>query len=387
MGERMIIVGAGALGLAIAERLAAKAGRVIVVDQGLPGGGTSGTSFGWLNANAKVPRSYHRLNVDAVEVWRRAANDRATAPWLHLNGRIQWAEAVAEIGELDRATAAMRAWDYPVESITLAEARRLEPDLRIAPRAEVLLWPSEGFLVPPAAIEWLVTRARSSGVEILTAAPVAGFGVRRGAVRGIVLEDGSALEADHVVTCAGRWTESLLSTAGVHVPLHSATPGSPSLGLLGYTTAAETRLARTITGPGLNVRPDTTTGRYVLQGIGLDHLAIPGESPDPGGEVGRELIARARSLMAGFEAAHIDEVRVGYRAVPADRVTVAGWAPGIGGLYVVATHSGWTLALHLGELVAREVADGTVEPALADFRPDRFAAPVAAAVVESRPVH
>ena len=42
------------------------------------------------------------------------------------------------------------------------------------------------------------------------------------------------------------------------------------------------------------------------------------------------------------------------------------------GLYLAVMHSAVTLAPAVGRLVARELVDGTVEPALAGCRVDRF---------------
>ncbi|MEW5991047.1 MAG: FAD-binding oxidoreductase [Chloroflexota bacterium] len=387
MAPRTIVVGAGILGIAVAERLAASGDRVTLVDRAAPGGGTSRTSFGWLNANGKVPRSYHDLNVAGVAAYRRLVGDPDVAAWLHLEGRLQWAESPADIDSLEREALAMRAWDYPVEAITADAARRLEPDLRIGPGAEVRFWPSEGFVVPDLLLAWLLRRAGSRGVEVIRDARVTGFHVRGGAVAGVRLDGGNSLEGERVVVCVGRWSEALLAEVGVRVPMQPVTAGSAALGLLGYTGRAAARLRRTISNPGLNVRPDGDVGRFVLQGIGLDGLADPDVPPDPAGVIAMELLTRAQASLAGFDEARLDELRVGYRAVPADRLTVAGWAPGVDGLYVVATHSGFTLALHLGELIAAEIGEGVSERSLADFRPTRFKDPVDLVETAGRPIH
>lgn len=387
MTARTIVVGAGVLGLSVAEHLAAMGDAVIVVDLGGPGGGTSRTSFAWLNGNSKVPPSYQRLNVEGVERYRELIGRPGTDAWLHLNGRIEWGVGAAETARIAGVAEVMRAQDYPVREITAAAARGLEPDLKVPDGAGVWLWPSEGFVIPPLYLEWLLARATSRGVRLATGREVAGFDLDGGVVRGVIGADGQTFRADRVVTCVGRCTQSLLATVGVHVPMEPAVKGGPALGQLGYSTPVPTRLSRAISTPQISVRPDTPAGRYVLQGHALDRLAEPGSNPDPDGEVGRQILALARSVLVGFDDARLDDLRVGYRAVPADRVTVAGWAPGLAGLYVVATHSGYTLALRLGELVGREVAEGTDEPALADFRPARFAAPVEAAAILSRPVH
>ena len=58
--------------------------------------------------------------------------------------------------------------------------------------------------------------------------------------------------------------------------------------------------------------------------------------------------------------------------MPRDGRSIAGPVPGTEGLYVLATHSGVTLAPVLGALLAEEIAVGAPPPMLAGFRPDRF---------------
>jgi glycine/D-amino acid oxidase-like deaminating enzyme len=387
MAPRTIVVGAGVLGLTVAEHLAAKGGEVLLLDRGEPGSGTSRTSFAWLNSNSKVPPSYQRLNVAGVRAFQGLIGQPHTDAWLHLNGRIEWGVGAEETTAIARAAETMRAQDYPVEQITPAAARRMEPDLRVPDEAGVWLWPSEGYVIPELYLDWLQDRARSYGVRIAAGREVVGFDLGDGVVHGIILDDGQSLQADRIVICVGRWTEGLLAPIGVHVPMEPAVKGGPAMGHLGYSTLVPTRLSRTISTPRISVRPDTPTGRYVLQGHALDRLAEPGGDPDPGGEISREILALARSVLAGFDDAWLAELRVGHRAVPVDRVTVAGWAPGVDGLYVLATHSGYTLSRHLGELVTTEVADGDEQPTLADFRPSRFEIQPVAASNATRMIH
>lgn len=390
MPTRIVVVGAGVIGLSTAGSLAARGVQVTLVDRGDPGGGTSSTTFSWLNGNSKVPRSYQELNVAGVEAYRRIAADdpTGTAPWLRLNGRIEWGETADQVERIDAAIAAMRAWDYPVEAITLEEAARLEPDLRIPAGSAVRFFPSEGFLIPPTFLPWLLEQARAHGVSVRAGSAVTGFAVDgAGAVTGVDLDDGSRLEADRVVVCVGRWTQVVLALVDAHVPMIAPVAGSPGPGFLGYTTPVGTRLARTVTGPGLSVRADAPEGRYVLQPHGLDLDADPTAVPPPDGAIGREILRRASRVLAGIEGAGLAELRVGQRAIPADRVTVVGWVPGIDGLYTIVTHSGYTLALHLAELAASEVLYGATAEELADFRPSRFAGAGDVAAVATRLVH
>ena len=71
---------------------------------------------------------------------------------------------------------------------------------------------------------------------------------------------------------------------------------------------------------------------------------------------------------------HPTATSAGWRVLPQDRLTVAGPIDTERRVYVVATHSGVTLAPLLRRLVRSELVDGTNEPMLGPFRPERFAA-------------
>ena len=71
-----------------------------------------------------------------------------------------------------------------------------------------------------------------------------------------------------------------------------------------------------------------------------------------------------RRRMRHAEAATVEDAWLCRRAIPADRLPVVGWARER--LYVVATHSGVTLAPALAELVASEVIDGAERDELAE---------------------
>jgi len=63
----VVVVGAGAVGAAVALRLAQGGASVTVVDAREPGDGTSSTSFAWIGASAAALRDYRALNVAGVE--------------------------------------------------------------------------------------------------------------------------------------------------------------------------------------------------------------------------------------------------------------------------------------------------------------------------------
>ena len=77
-------------------------------------------------------------------------------------------------------------------------------------------------------------------------------------------------------------------------------------------------------------------------------------------------------MLAGSPRLTAERVGAGLKPIPGDGEPVAGAVPGIHGLYTLFTHSGATLGLILGELLAEEILTGRPSPVLESFRVDRF---------------
>ncbi|MGN6872583.1 MAG: FAD-dependent oxidoreductase [Solirubrobacteraceae bacterium] len=151
----------------------------------------------------------------------------------------------------------------------------------------------------------------------------------------------------------GPLDREVLGATGVAVPMLG--PDEPGVaGLVVRTSQVRSRLLSVVLADGLMIRPEPD-GRLLINADACDADA---------------LLEMLRQRMRGAEAAAVEEAWVCRRAIPADRLPVVGWARE--GLYVVATHSGVTLAPALAELVASEVIDGATRSELASFRPGRF---------------
>lgn len=69
----------------------------------------------------------------------------------------------------------------------------------------------------------------------------------------------------------------------------------------------------------------------------------------------------------------LERVSLGWRVMPRDEFPIVGFAaPKCGNLYVVATHSGVTLAPLIGEFAVIEILDGSRVEMLAPYRSERF---------------
>jgi len=360
-GADVVVVGAGIVGAHVAYRLAAEGARVTVLDAGPPGGGTSAASFAWVNAFNKTPRDYHALNAASMAEYPRLAEELGDGSWLSLEGGLHWRDTPAGQAALRETVARLQGWRYPVEILTPAAARALEPDLYLEPAAdEVVFAPREGYVAAVPLVAALLAAARRAGARILASHRVTGVLRAGDRVQGVTAEGGARVEADVVVDCAGAAADEVARLAGVVVPLDRV-PGR-----LVYTSPVATTLRRAIHAPGAHFRPDGG-GRIVLAADDHDVAFDAGAARAP-----EQSLARAARSLPVLAGARVEAVRVGVRPMPRDQKPMVGPVPGLEGFYVVVSHSGVTLGPLWGRIAAAEILDGKPDPRLDPYRPARF---------------
>jgi glycine/D-amino acid oxidase-like deaminating enzyme len=282
--------------------------------------------------------------------------------WHKQDGGIAWQEAPLERARLKETVERLASWGYAIEMISPRDARDLEPDLRIASHVdEVVFTPNEGYVEVVPLIGALLARALRLGTRVLSGRRVTGV-IRSGTrIAGVMTASGERFEADMVVDCAGPATDEVARLAGVDIAFDRV-PGR-----LIYTTPVASTLRRPIHAPGVYFRPDGA-GRIVLAEGAHDHVWREGAEPWPA-ERSLQAVAAHFPVLA---RARVEATRVGVRPMPTDERPMVGGIPGLGGFYVVASHSGVTLGPLWGRIAAVEILDGQDDPRLAPYRPARF---------------
>jgi glycine/D-amino acid oxidase-like deaminating enzyme len=107
------------------------------------------------------------------------------------------------------------------------------------------------------------------------------------------------------------------------------------------------------------------TQDFDLRQVAADRLIAAADSPE-------RTVAAVRSTFRGAGSVELLGTRLGVRPMPADGEPIIGPVAEVPGLYLAVMHAAVTLAPAVGRLVARELVDGVVEPALSGCRPDRF---------------
>ena len=365
---KAIVIGAGIVGSSVTYRLSEAGVDVTVLEAGRIAGGTSGTSFAWINSNNKPPRAYHDLNVAGMNAHKQIRQEfGGKAPWLHETGNLEWhSDPTHRAAQLEKV-ARLKSWDYPVELLTVKQLIELEPDIDPGSvgDATIAYYPGEGYVDPAVYSAAMLHASRRRGARIICGAKVVDLLAKGGRVTGVRLADGRELVADIVVNCTGRWVNEIARDPAFHIPMAS------NVGFLVFTPSAGTTLQRPFHAGDISVRPDGA-GRLMVRHEDLDRAVTIDTKPSPDLEPAREAVRRAALILPALAGCAPEAARITIRPSPGDGHSAVGTVPGIDGFYMVITHSGVTLGAFLGAAVADEIARGKSRPELQPFRPSRF---------------
>lgn len=353
--KNFIVVGAGIVGSSIAYHLTRRGAEVTLIDAGAVGGKATACSWAWTNASFGNPKPYFDLRSRSMALWDKLGAELPDLPYrrtgtLYADNDRFSVEAFVENHS---------QWGYDCRLVTRDQARQYEPAVKVL-EGPLAIAEGEGQVEATAAAQVFATEARKAGAMVFTGIGIDAVSVDgTGRVDGVVL-DAAPLKADEVIVAAGTETRRIVEPLGVNLPLRSPP------GLLVTTRPLPRLFDRLILLPDLHVR-------QLPDGALLAGTSFTGEETDAPPEAQAEaLVQRIRDMIAGAEGAELSHWTVGHRPVPEDGFPVVGRPDRIGGLYIATMHSGVTLAPVVGELVAREVVEGTRDPLLAPFGPDRF---------------
>ncbi len=365
MALRIAVIGAGIVGASVAFRLSQNGAEVQVLDRGRPASGTTSVSFAWINANSKTPREYFELNRAGMEEHLKLADELPeVSSGLQRDGNLIWAEG-EDLKELERRVERLRSWDYAAEWWTASRVREeLEPQVTFTnPESPVAFFPEEAWVDAPRLTNLLLDRAVGYGAVVRPGVGVADIEMDGGRVTGVRLADEDNIRVDAVVNAAGTAADGIAAMVGRELPLETRN------GLIARVSTKAGILKRLLHTPNVNLRPDGPQ-HVILHHGSVDEKLAGGDEE----RLAEELLERARKILPALADAELEEVRVGVRPVPGDGLSCVGGVTVIPGYYEAVTHSGVTLGPLVGRLLAREMLTGEIDPLLAPFRPDRFAA-------------
>lgn len=366
-GDRpcVAVVGGGVLGVSAAWNLATGGADVLLIREGPRANGASGRSLSWLNSSGRRSTAYHNLRVAGLDRYRKL---RQLLPsdcdWLRFDGGLTWQSGDRE-AELRADHQHEHAVGYPSEWLTPSEVTsRFAVVNGAAVEGRGAVWnPEEGWVDLPSLITWLMddfgrlggrSRSGTADIRMSTGGPILELG-------------GERVECDHIVVATGSDVPATARTLGVPIP-DASVPA-----LLVLTEPVNVGSMPVLNTPRVSLRP-APGGALSVDADWASSCLEPSADGrlEASKELVHELLGEASGVLAGTPELIPNRVGTGPKPIPGDGEPVVGELPGIDGLSVVFSHSGATLALIVGELLAQQILTGEPQQLLEPFAPARF---------------
>ncbi|MDX6349760.1 MAG: dimethylglycine oxidase [Streptomyces sp.] len=241
-GPRVVIIGAGVVGAALADELSAAGWtEITVVDQGpLPATGGSSSHAPGLVFQTNSSKTMTELARYTVEKF--CSLDVDGQPCFLQVGGLEVATTQARLAELHRRHGWITAWGVESRLLSPDECVELHP---LVDRSRVLgglLVPTDGLAKAVLAVEAQIRQATERGVRFLPRHEVLDVLQEDGRVTAVRTDVGGDIPADIVVCCAGIWGPKIARMVGMNLPLtplgHQLAWTGPVPALAGQTEEA-----------------------------------------------------------------------------------------------------------------------------------------------------
>ena len=359
MRPSVLVVGAGIIGSAVADRLQAAGCPVTLFEADLPAGGATAAAMGHLVVLDDSSEQM-RLSARGLDLWRREALPDACER--EVRGTVWVARDAEEMDEARTKADRYRRAGLEAGLLDPDQLRAAEPGLR-AGLAGGLRVPGDQVLYPVGGARFLLDRALANGAVL-----------RRERVRllepGGLRTDSGRFQADAVVLAAGLGCTALLPALAItprkgHLAITGRVPGMVRHQLieLGYLRSAHGRDSASV---AFNVQP-RATGQLLIG----SSREFAGLDPGPNRELLAAMLRTAAGYLPGLAQVPVLRVWTGLRPCGPGNLPMIGPWPGREGLYVAAGHEGLgiTTALASAELAAHHLLGGDCALDPAPFLP------------------
>ncbi|MEV8253814.1 FAD-binding oxidoreductase [Rhodoglobus sp. NPDC076762] len=365
--KRVAVIGGGILGVSTALHLQKEGAFVTLITDAELASGASGRSLSWLNSAGVRSDAYHAFRVAGIDRYRTLFARNPRCEWLQFDGGVYWTrEDNQELIARRHAHETSHAYDSHLVASDGVEA--YAPGVRSeAVTGTAIANAGDGWVSLPHLIAELVAELSAWGGQIVTNAGKCSVDVIDGIARGVIAGDSRRFPADAVLVACGAWTPEVVAPLGVTID-----DGSP-LSMVVITEPCDLPIKAVMNTPRAAMRPNPNSTLaldhdwYEDQIVEDDHgnFSIPESAV-------HELVAEASALIEGQPALAAASWKIGRKPIPGDGEPVFGELSQVPGCFVAFSHSGATVGLIAGELMAGEILTGAKHPMLETFRPERF---------------
>ena len=362
----VLIIGGGIMGTSAAWELARHGAHVVVLERSVPGAEASSAAAGILGAQAEAHAPGPMAELCFASRARYAKFAAALRKETQIDvgyresGVLRVAFDAGALRKLEQGVAWQAKQGQSVARLKSKGLSALEPEL--SPQlAGGLRFAADSRVDPKALLRALHIAALGRGVAFQSGAFVRRIKLDGERATGVVLDDGSELEAKSVVVAAGSWT-SLIDGLGL-----PAGRVIPARGQIVEVELPAPPLSHVVFGPGAYLVP-RDDGR-VLIGSTVEFVGYQREVT--AGAV-RDLLAHAIAIVPALERAALRATWSNFRPYTHDELPLLGPSK-IAGLFLSTGHyrNGILLAPISAEIVRSAVLGQRPPLGLAAFSPDR----------------
>lgn len=369
-GPKVVVIGAGVVGAALVDELAAQGwDDITLIDQGpLPAPGGSSSHAPGLVFQANSSKTMTELARYTVE--KLSAMTADGLPCLLPVGGLEVSTTPERTAELHRRHGWLSSWGVESSVLDAAATATLHPLVDPDVVLSGLHIPTDGLVKAVRAVDAQTRRAAALGVRLLPDTEVLDVLTAGDRVTG-VLTDAGTIPADIVVCCAGIWGPAIAAKVGMTLPLtplaHQLAWTSPIATVAGRGTEAVLPILRH-QDHDLYYRE-----RFDTLGIGyyghrpmpvraqdIPHAAVAGVMPsvqDFTVEDFDDAWKQTQLLLPATRGAHLTDGINGLFSFTTDNMPLIGESPTVGGFWVAeavwVTHSAG-----VGRAVAELLVDG-----------------------------
>jgi glycine oxidase len=368
----VVVIGAGAIGTAVAWRCAQRGLSVRVVDPA-PSRGAWHTAAGMLAATTELHYTEApllQLNLDSLacypEFVAEVTSDSGLPTGFRDCGTVLAAWDGADLAALRDLHAFAGGLGVSAELLTGRELRELEPALA-AGLPGGLLAAGDHQVDPRLLHAALLAAGQRRGVQLVES--TGAILVDHDRVRGVRVTGGTVLSTRHVVIAAGCWSGQVEGVPAAARAQVRPVKGQTLRLRLGGRPRLQRVVRASVKGAPIYLVP-RADGQLVVGASTEEN----GFDQQPRAGAVYELLRDAQSLVPELSEAVLEEISTGLRPGSPDNAPIVGATP-VDGLIQATGHyrNGILLAPVTADGVAALIVDGALPEVLAPFTPARFA--------------
>jgi glycine/D-amino acid oxidase-like deaminating enzyme len=364
----VIIVGAGIVGAACAAECARARLKVLVLDRGPIGGGTTGAGMGHIvvldDSEAQLA-----LTSFSRRLWHELAPALPAEVEYDQCGTLWLAADEEEMAEVHRKQQSYSARGLRVEVLKANAVAEAEPNLRLG-MAGGLRVLEDGVLYPPCAARFLLEEAVRTGATLRTGVTVQAL-LAEG---GVALADGSAISAGISVNATGPWSPELTPGLPVrkrkgHLVITDRYPGyvHHQIVELGYLKSAHNLNKDSV---AFNIQPRKNGQMLIGSSRQFDAEDTAVEQ-----SILNRMLQRGCQYLPSLGSLSALRTWTGHRAATPDKLPVIGPSTEHARVWLATGHEGLgiTTSLGTGRLLADLLLNRKSEIPTGPYSPARFA--------------